>query len=74
MNHLNLKPLLLCMLTLLHLSANVYFDHRNAKVDSLETVLKTKGTSLSDEERLRIYGDLVRGYLGRDTKKHCSNG
>lgn len=70
MNHLNLKPLLLCMLTLLHLSANAYSDHRNAKVDSLETVLKTKGTSLSDEERLRIYGDLVRGYLGRDTKKH----
>jgi len=70
MNHLNLKPLLLCMLTLLHLSANAYSDHRNAKVDSLETVLKTKGASLSDEERLRIYGDLVRGYLGRDTKKH----
>lgn len=58
---------LLCTFTVQRASA--YTDHRNAKVDSAEQVIKS-GRQLSDEELMGCYGILIRGYLGKDTEKH----
>ena len=55
---------------LLSLSAAMaYTDHRNAKVDSAEQVLNSK-QPLSDKERMGCYYIIVRGTLGKDSKKH----
>ena len=45
-----------------------YADHRNRRVDSLETVLQ-KNASLTDIERIGIYKDLMWGYLQTDGKR-----
>ena len=45
-----------------------YNDHRNAKVDSLETALKSNNPPKGDD-LLRAYVDLMRGYAPYDTKK-----
>ena len=49
--------------------ARAYTDHRNARVDSAEQVLKS-GRRLSDKERMDCYYTIVRGTLGKDTEKH----
>ena len=46
-----------------------YTDHRNAKVDSAEQVLQSN-KHLSDKDRMSCYSILIRGYLGKDGKKH----
>ena len=50
-------------------AAMAYTDHRNAKVDSAEQVLNSK-QPLSDKERMGCYYIIVRGTLGKDSKKH----
>ena len=50
-------------------SATAYTDHRNARVDSAEQVLQS-GKKLTDKERMNCYYTIVRGTLGKDTKKH----
>ncbi len=45
-----------------------YSDHRNRHVDSLENVLNS-GRELSDEEELKIYKELMWGYLQIDGSK-----
>lgn len=50
-------------------SAKAYTDHRNAKVDSAEQVLNS-GKALTDKERMECYYTIVRGTLGKDTRKH----
>ncbi len=72
MQHYSLiwKMILLPVLLLTVLSPlQAYTDHRNAKVDSAEQVLNS-GRPLTDKERMNCYYTLVRGYLGKDTKKH----
>ena len=49
--------------------ARAYTDHRNARVDSAEQVLKS-GRRLSDKERMDCYYTIVRGTLSKDTEKH----
>ena len=46
-----------------------YTDHRNTKTDSAEQVLNS-GKHLTDKERMDCYYELVRGFLGKDTRKH----
>ena len=46
-----------------------YTDHRHTKVDSAEQVLSS-GRKLTDRERMDCYYQIVRGTLGKDTKKH----
>ena len=65
--HVSILLLLLWLLTP-HL-ASAYTDHRNAKVDSAEQVLSS-GRTLTDRERMSCYYTIVRGTLGKDTKKH----
>lgn len=55
------------LLLLLNLSAAAYSDHRQRHTDSLENVLRT--AKLNDEGRLKIYKDLMWGYLQTDGKK-----
>ncbi len=50
-------------------TAVAYTDHRNARVDSAEQVLKS-GQHISDQDRARCYYILIRGYLGKDSRKH----
>ena len=50
-------------------SMQAYTDHRNAKVDSAEQVLNSK-QPISDKERMGCYYTIVRGTLGKDSKKH----
>ena len=45
-----------------------YTDHRNRKIDSLETVLGS-GKPLNDRELMRAYLDLMWGYLQTDGQK-----
>jgi len=65
-----MKKTLLCLVMLVAVvgSATAYNDYRNARVDSLETALKSKnppkGTDL-----LRAYDELMRGYLPFDSAK-----
>lgn len=58
---------LLCTFTVQR--AFAYTDHRNAKTDSAEQVIKS-GRQLSDKELMGCYNILIRGYLGKDTEKH----
>lgn len=55
------------LLLLLKLSVAAYSDHRQRHTDSLENVLLT--AKLNDEDRLKIYKDLMWGYLQTDGKK-----
>ena len=45
-----------------------YTDHRNRKVDSLESVLSS-GQELTDDELVAAYKDLMWGYLQTDGKR-----
>lgn len=64
------KRLLLILIALTACLHNVmgYSDHRNRKVDSLETVLRS-GVELTDTDRLRIYLNLMSGYANTDGQK-----
>ncbi len=57
---------LLCTKSLM---AAAYTDHRHARVDSAERVLRQR-PDLTDRERMECYNTLVRGYLGKDSEKH----
>ena len=48
--------------------AIAYNDYRNARVDSLETALKSKNPP-KDNDLLRAYDELMRGYLPYDSMK-----
>lgn len=50
------------------LSAQAYNDHRNARIDSLEAVLKSNHPPKGDD-LLRAYDELMRGWLPYDGKK-----
>jgi len=50
-------------------AADAYTDHRHAKVDSAEQVLRQR-KDLTDKERMDCYYTIVRGTLGKDTEKH----
>ena len=54
---------------MLSLSVSAYTDHRNAKVDSAEQVLRQR-KDLTDRERMDCYYTIVRGTLGKDSEKH----
>lgn len=60
------------ILSMLALSAAYLFadytDHRNRHVDSLEVVLQTNN-HLSDDDRVRMYKDMMWGYLQTDGKR-----
>lgn len=62
------RLLITALLVGICLSAMCYNDHRNAKVDSLETALKSNNPPKGDD-LLRAYVDLMRGYTPYDTKK-----
>lgn len=67
--NMNTRRLLITALLVgICLSAMCYNDHRNAKVDSLETALKSNNPPKGDD-LLRAYVDLMRGYAPYDTKK-----
>ena len=63
-----MKYLCLTICMMVCLAAQAYNDHRNARVDSLETALKgdhpPKGADL-----LRAYDELMRGWLIYDSAK-----
>ena len=48
---------------------DAYTDHRHARVDSAEQVLRS-GRQLSDKELMDCYYTIVRGTLGNDGEKH----
>lgn len=50
------------------LAATAYNDHRNARIDSLETALKGNHPPKGDD-LLRAYDELMRGWLPYDGKK-----
>ena len=50
------------------LAATAYNDHRNARIDSLETALKSNHPPKGDD-LLRAYDELMRGWLPYDGKK-----
>ena len=55
------------------LAVLAYNDHRNAKVDSLEAVLKSANPPKGDD-LLRAYDNLMRGWLPYDTQKASDYG
>lgn len=66
---MNTKRLLFCgLIALAALSASAYNDHRNARVDSLETALKSSNPP-KGEALLAAYDELMRGYLPYDAWK-----
>ena len=71
MNHAMKQHIIPTLLLLILMRASVYAeysDHRNRHVDSLENVLSTN-CQLTDDELLKIYKDLMWGYLQTDGKK-----
>ena len=58
---------LLCLLSTL--SAAAYTDHRYTKVDSVEALLNSK-TPPKGNDLMSCYMELIRGYLGKDTRMH----
>ncbi len=71
MNHAMKQHIIPVLLLLILVKAPVYgkySDHRNRHVDSLEIVLSRK-QQLTDDELLKIYKDLMWGYLQTDGKK-----
>ena len=63
---MKVKFLIICLFTVL--SAGAYNDYRNARVDSLETALKSKNPP-EGADLLRAYDELMRGYLPFDSLK-----
>ena len=63
-----MKYLYLTLCLFACLSALAYNDHRNARVDSLEAALRSSNPP-KDEELLRAYDELMRGWLPYDGKK-----
>ena len=55
------------------LTVTAYYDHRNARVDSLETALKSKNPP-KGADLLRAYDELMRGYLPYDSAKATDYG
>ena len=64
-----LRKVLTLAYLMLSLSVSAYTDHRNAKVDSAEQVLRQR-KDLTDRERMDCYYTIVRGTLGKDSEKH----
>jgi len=54
-------------------TAHAYNDHRNARVDSLEAALKSSNPP-KGEQLLRVYDELMRGYLPYDSAKASDYG
>ena len=63
-----MKCLYLTLCLLVSLAAQAYNDHRNARVDSLEAALKSAHPP-KGEELLRVYDELMRGWLPYDGEK-----
>ena len=55
------------------LTVTAYYDHRNVRVDSLETALKSKNPP-KGADLLRAYDELMRGYLPYDSAKATDYG
>ena len=64
----HIKVIFVVLATMATLTAHAYGDHRNRKVDSLETVLLSNHPP-KGEQLLRTYLDLMNGYLQTDGKK-----
>lgn len=64
----DMKPKLLILFLMVSFTAMAYNDHRNAKVDSLEALLKSKHPPTGDD-LLRAYDELMRGWLPIDGQK-----
>jgi len=63
--------LIICLL--FSLTVGAYNDYRNAKVDSLEALLKSNNPPKGDD-LLRAYDELMRGWLPFDKKKATEYG
>lgn len=68
-----MKYLYLTLWLMVSLTAQAYNDHRNARVDSLEAALRSSNPP-KDEELLRAYDELMRGYLNYDSTKASNYG
>lgn len=68
---MKIKILIICLIV--SLTARAYNDHRNAKVDSLEALLKSKNPPKGDD-LLRAYDNLMRGWLPYDAQKASDYG
>ena len=68
---MKIKILIICLIV--SLTARAYNDHRNAKVDSLEALLKSKNPPKGDD-LLRAYENLMRGWLPYDAQKASDYG
>jgi len=68
---MKIKFLIICLFTVL--STKAYNDYRNARIDSLETALKSK-TPPKGADLLRAYDELMRGYLPFDSLKASDYG
>lgn len=68
---MKIKILIFCLIV--SLTARAYNDHRNAKVDSLEALLKSKNPPKGDD-LLRAYDNLMRGWLPYDAQKASDYG
>lgn len=68
-----MKYLYLTLWLMVSLIAQAYNDHRNARVDSLEAALRSSNPP-KDEELLRAYDELMRGYLNYDSTKASNYG
>ena len=68
-----MKQILLFLCLALNLPTYSYNDHRNARVDSLETALKSSNPP-KGEQLLRAYDELMRGYLPYDSAKASDYG
>lgn len=69
MAYLNIRTWLLALATLVVMTVRAdYADHRNRKVDSLETVLKS-GQRQTDRQLIVAYKDLMWGLMGNDAKR-----
>lgn len=63
-----MKYLFLALCLLACIPSMAYNDHRNARVDSLETALKSKNPP-TGADLLKAYDELMRGYLPYDASK-----
>ena len=68
-----MKYLYLTLWLMVSLTAQAYNDHRNARVDSLEAALRSSNPP-KDEDLLRAYDELMRGYLNYDSTKASNYG
>ena len=65
------KIFIICLMVCL--TTQGYNDYRNAKVDSLEALLKSKKPPKGDD-LLRAYDELMRGWLPFDAQKATDYG